>query len=196
MTNLQLRIAQHYQQNSRYIATLNSLWMPRDLSTTDAVSAHQHLYIINYLRNEAWNSATLYLHYFHKKSRWHRVRIRRTCRNSRRETRQRIPSSGWQILLSASTQFSRNILGSIGTKQIHDSTQPNTSGDSQETSMLPQRVQERHSTLVRSGLQRRTLARHNVWICRRILCRYNPSSTFISRIRLLAQRSCYLLARE
>ena len=36
----------------------------------------------------------------------------------------------------------------------------------------------------------------NLWICRRILCRHNPSSTLVSRIRLHAQRSCNLLVRE
>ena len=56
--------------------------------------------------------------------------------------------------------------------------------------------QKRHSTMVRSRLHRRTPARHNLWTCRRILCRHNPSSTLISWIRLHAQRSCYLLARE
>jgi len=45
-------------------------------------------------------------------------------------------------------------------------------------------------------LHRRTPARHNLWICRRILCRHNPTSTLISRIHLHAQRSCSLLARE
>ena len=81
---------------------------------------------------------------------------RRTCRNSRQETRQRIPSTCWQFPLSASTYFFRNILGNVGTKQIHYSIRSYTSGDSQETSTLPQRTQERQSTMVRSRLHRRT----------------------------------------
>ena len=84
------------------------------------MSAHKHLYI----DKMGHNSATLYQHKFHRKP-MGRQETRRTCRNSR-ATRQRIPSTGWHFPLSASTYFSRNILGSIGTKQIHDSTQPHT----------------------------------------------------------------------
>jgi len=73
----------------------------------------------NYLRNGAWNSATLYPHH---KGRCYRQRTRRTCSNSQRETGQKIPSSGWQFPPSASKHFSRNILDSLGIKQIHDST--------------------------------------------------------------------------
>ena len=126
----------------------------------------------------------------------YRQRTCRTCSNSRRATRERIPSSGWQLPLFASTHFSRNFLGIIGTKQIHDSTRPNTPRDSKETSTLPQRAQECHSMMVRSRLHRRTFARHDLCICRCILCRYIPTSTFVSRIRLLAQQRCYLLARS
>ena len=63
----------------------------------------------------------------------------------------------------------------------------------QETSALPQSSQEHHSTMVRSRLHWASQARHNLWLCRRMLCR---SNTLISRIRLHAQRSCYFLARQ
>jgi len=95
-----------------------------------------------------------------------------------------------------STHFSRNVLSIFCIKQIYDSTRPNPSGDRQETFALPKRAQERHSMMVRSGLHWCTLVRHNLRICRRILRRHNPTSTFLSRIRLLTQWHCYLLARE
>ena len=94
------------------------------------------------------------------------------------------------------SSFSRIFLGSLGTKQIRDSTRPNTPRDSQETSVLPQRTQECHSTMVRSRLHRCTLARHDLRIYWCILCRHNQKSTFRSRILLLAQLRYYLLARE
>jgi len=37
--------------------------------------------------------------------------------------------------------------------------------------------------MVRSRLHRRILARHDLWICRRILCRHNPTTKFFSWIR-------------
>ena len=156
---------------------------------TGAVSAHQHLYIDKLLKKWGMEQCNPLPAPFPQKTDEIVKELAEPV------AIQRIPSTGWRFPLPASTYFSRH-LGSIGTKQIHDSTRPDTSGESQESSALPQRAQDRHSTMVRSRLHRRTLARHNLWICQRILCRYNPSSTFISRIRLLAQQSCYLLARE
>ena len=114
-------------------------------------------------------------HTISTESRWHCQRTRTTCRNSRRQTRQRIPSSRWQFPLSASTYIPRNIMGSLSTKQIHDSTRPHTSCYCQETSALPQRPQEHHPTMVRSRLHWASQARHHLWLCGCILCRYNSS---------------------
>ena len=83
------------------------------------------------------------------------------------------PSSDRQFPLCASTHFCRNILDSLGTKQIHGSTRPNTTGDSQETSTLPQRAPKYHCTMVRSRLHRRRLARTNLWICRALPHRHS-----------------------
>ena len=123
--------------------------------------------LTNSSRNGAWNSATHCLHHFYKKLMISSKNLR-TGSNSLRETCQRIPSSVWQFPLCASTNFPRNILGSLGIKQIHDSTRPNSSGDGQETSASPQRAQECHSTMVPSRLYRRTLARRIVQIRQRI----------------------------
>jgi len=119
------------------------------------------------------------------KSWWYRQRTRRTGSTSLRENCQRIPSYCWQFPLWPPTNFSRNILGSLGIKQIHDSTRPNSSVDGEETSASSQRAQECHSTMTPSRLLWRTLARRIVQIWRRIFCRHNPTSTFQSRIRLL-----------
>ena len=131
--------------------------------TTVAVSAHQHLYIDKF--QEMGHGTVQPIAYtISEKGLLYRQRTRRAGSNSQREARQRILSSGWQFHLSASTHLSRNILGSFGTKQIHDSTRPNTPGDKQETSALPQRAQECHSMMLRFRLHRRIIARHDMWI--------------------------------
>jgi len=156
---------------------------------TGSVSAHQHLYTDKLLKKWGMEQCNPLPAPFPQK-------VNEIVKEHAEPVAiQRIPSTGWQFHVSASTYFSRH-LGSIGTKQIHDSTWPHTSGDNQETSTLPERSQERHSTMVRSRLHRRTPARHKSTDMPTHLCRHNPSSTLISRIRLHAQRSCYLLARE
>jgi len=100
--------------------------------TTGAVSAHKDLYIDKLL--EKWGMEQCNpLHTLFSQKADDRQRTCRTGSNSRRETRQRIPNSGRQFPLYASTHFSRKFLASLSTKHIHDSTRSYSSGDSQET---------------------------------------------------------------
>ena len=100
--------------------------------TTGAVSAHQHLYIDKLLRKWGIHQCNPLLTPFPQKAN-DIVKVLTKPVTIHDEKLHRIPSSGWHFLLSASTHLSRNILGSLSTKQIQDSTQPNSSSDSHET---------------------------------------------------------------
>jgi len=80
----------------------------------------------NSLKNGVWSSA-LIADTISTEDQWYCQRTHRACSNSWRETRQRIPSSGWHFPLSSSTYFHGNILCSLGIKQIYDLARPNSS---------------------------------------------------------------------
>ena len=163
---------------------------------TGAVSAHQHLYIDKLLKKWGMEQCNPLPTPFPQKADDIVEELAQPVAIHDDKLVKEYQSLVGSFPLSASTHIPRNIVGSISTKQMLDSTLPYTSCHRQETSALPQSSQEHHSTMVRSRMHWVSQANHNLWLCRRILCRYSSSSTLISRICLHAQRSCYFLTRQ